>query len=402
MNIEILLKKEFDQLSIKNICNDNEFLTYENFKNFILKHYDLEHIKKCNYIKYVKIKRQILKLKEDEVYTKLINDINNTIKIMSHNNIFPKVDIKKYMFKMNSLFKLIENRKISIINSINTIRNIFNINNTDDKIFQLKIITAINTLSFKYQIFIKFSKKLIHLINQLINLESLYNIDYKLIEINNLERSYLGKKSEYIANKIISEYILNNNSNSHSKYYYETNIDIIKLLNISLNHINNLKGEVDGLILSFDGKYFIIEKIIEVKSSIKATFEDTNKFIFLQQYISEMDEEINIKYNNYTFTKESFKNIINKNISEWTIYLCINNFCQDTLEKSYLYFCNVLKIIDNEFIEDFYINKNDNIITNKYKIIENNRNYINDLFKSWIDKIKFGTDECNVYVTKRL
>ena len=402
MNIEILLKKEFDQLSIKNICNDNEFLTYENFKKFILKHYDLEHIKKCNYIKYVKIKRQILKLKEDEVYTKLINDINNTIKIMSHNNIFPKVDIKKYMFKMNSLFKLIENRKISIINSINTIRNIFNINNTDDKIFQLKIITAINTLNFKYQIFIKFSKKLIHLINQLINLESSYNIDYKLIEINNLERSYLGKKSEYIANKIISEYILNNNSNSHSKYYYETNIDIIKLLNISLNHINNLKGEVDGLILSFDGKYFIIEKIIEVKSSIKATFEDTNKFIFLQQYISEMDEEINIKYNNYIFTKESFKNIINKDISEWTIYLCINNFCQDTLEKSYLYFCNVLKIIDNEFIEDFYINKNDNIITNKYKIIENNRNYINDLFKNWIDKIKFGTDECNVYVTKRL
>jgi len=402
MNIENILKKEFDQLSIKNVCNNNEFLTYENFKNFILKHYDLDHIKKCNYIKYVKIKRQILKLKEDDIYTKLLNDINSTIKIMSYSNIFPKVDIKKYMFKINSFFKLIESRKISIINSINTIRNIFNIKDKNDKQFQFKIITAINTLSFKYQFFIKFSKKLIHLINQLINLESLYNIDHKLIEINNLERSYLGKKSEYIANNIISEYILNNNSYSNSKYYYEINIDIIKLLNISLNHINNLKGEVDGIIISFNGKYFIIEKIIEVKSSIKATFEDTNKFIFLQKYISEMDDNMNIKYNDYTFTKESFINIINKDISEWTIYLCINNFCQDTLEKSYLYFCNVLKIIDNDFIEDFYINNNDKIILNKYKIIENNREYINELFKIWIDKIKFGTDECNVYVTKRL
>lgn len=42
------------------------------------------------------------------------------------------------------------------------------------------------------------------------------------------------------------------------------------------------------------------------------------------------------------------------------------------------------------------------IILNKYKIIENNREYINELFKIWIDKIKFGTDECNVYVTKRI
>jgi hypothetical protein len=71
------------------------------------------------------------------------------------------------------------------------------------------------------------------------------------------------------------------------------------------------------------------------------------------------------------------------------------------LEKSYLYFSNVLKIIDNDFIEDFYINNNDNVILEKYKIIENNRNYIDDLFKNWIENIKFGTEECNIYVSKR-
>jgi hypothetical protein len=397
MNLKNLLIQEFDQLSIKNICNENEFLTYDNFKNFIFKHYDLTHIKKYNYIKYVKIKRQVLKLKEDEKYSLLLSEINKIIKIMNNNNIFPTIDIKKYMFKINSLFKLIENRKTSILNSIKTIRNIFNLrDNNNDPIFEFKIITAINTLNFKYQLLVKYSKKLIFLINQLINLESLYDIDYKLIELNNLERSYLGKKSEYIANKIISEYIL-----EQENYFYECNIDIIKLLGIGLNHLNTIKGEVDGIILFFDGKNYIIDKIIEVKSSIKSTFEDTNKFIFLQKHISLMDENINLKYNNYIFTKESFKNIINKEISNWTIYLCINNFSQDTLEKSYLYFCNVLKIIDNDFIEDFYINKKENIILEKYKIIEKHRNYINDLYNNWISKIKFGTKECNVYVSKR-
>jgi hypothetical protein len=396
MNINNLLNDKFDKLSINNIGNENEFLTYDNFKNFILKHYNLTHIEKYNYIKFVKIKRQILKLKENEKYTLILDEINRTIKIMNNNHVFPCIDIKNYMFKLATFLKIIDNKKKSINNAINTIRNIFNIKNINDKIFQIKIITAINNLNFKYQIFLKFSKKLIYLINQLINLEFNFGIDHKLIDLNNLERAFLGKKSEYIVNKVITEHL-----NNFQNYYYITNIDFIKLLNIEINHPNNLKGEVDGLILFFNGKNYIIEKIIEVKSSIKSTFEDTQKFVFLQNYINNLDDNFYIKFNNFFFTKESFKNIIHKDVHLWTTYICINTFCYDTLEKSYLYFSNVLKIIDNDFIEDFYINNNDNVILEKYKIIENNRNYIDDLFKNWIENIKFGTEECNIYVSKR-
>lgn len=390
MNIETYLIKEFDQLSIKNISNENEFLTYDNFKKFIIEHYDLEHIEKYNYIKFVKIKRHILFLKEGEEYNFLLSEINNVIKIMSYNHIFPNLDIKKYLFKINSFFKLIELKKSNILNAITSIRNLFNLKNNN------RIINAINTLNFRYQIFLKYSKRLIYFVNKLIFLESSYGIDHKLIELNNLERSFLGKKSEYIANKIMYDYTIHN-----KKYYYETNIDILKLLNIKIDHIDKLKGEVDGLIIYYDGIDYIIDKIIEVKSSIKATFEDTNKFIFLQKYIKEMDNNIEFKYNNYIFTKKSFINIINKDIDYWTIYICINTSCQDKVEKSYLYFCNVLKILDNDFIEDFYISKNDNIISQKYKLIENNRSNIDNLFNNWMDKIKFGTDKCNIYITKR-
>jgi hypothetical protein len=390
MNIETYLIKEFDQLSIKNISNENEFLTYDNFKKFIIEHYDLEHIEKYNYIKFVKIKRHILFLKEGEEYNFLLSEINNVIKIMSYNHIFPNLDIKKYLFKINSFFRLIELKKSNILNAITSIRNLFNLKNNN------RIINAINTLNFRYQIFLKYSKRLIYFVNKLIFLESSYGIDHKLIELNNLERSFLGKKSEYIANKIMYDYTIHN-----KKYYYETNIDILKLLNIKIDHTDKLKGEVDGLIIYYDGIDYIIDKIIEVKSSIKATFEDTNKFIFLQKYIKEMNDNIEFKYNKYIFTKKSFINIINKDIDNWTIYICINTSCQDKVEKSYLYFCNVLKILDNDFIEDFYISKNDNIISQKYKLIENNRSNIDNLFNNWMDKIKFGTDKCNIYITKR-
>lgn len=391
MNIEAYLIKEFDQLSIKNIGNNNEFLNYQNFKKFILEHYDLKHIENYNYIKYVKIKRHILYLKDSNNYNTLLRDINSIIKIMSGYNLFPNIDIKKYMFKINTFFKLIEYKKIGIINSINSLRNLYYLHNNN------KIITAINTLNYKYQIFLKYSKRLIYYINQLILLESNYGIDHKLIDINNLQKSYLGKKSEYIVNKIMYDYTIIHNK----KYIYETNLDILKLLNIRLDHKDKIKGEIDGLIIYYDGNDYIIDKIIEVKSSIKATLEETNKFIFLKKYINELEDDTEIKYNNYIFTKNSFKNIINKELNYWTIFICINTFCQDTIEKSYLYFCTVLKILDNDFIEDFYINNNDNIIIQKYKIIENNRAYIDKLFNSWIDKIKFGTNECNIYISKR-
>jgi hypothetical protein len=315
-------------------------------------------------------------------------------------NIFPSIDIKKYLFRLNVLFKLIEDKKYCLIQTINTIRNLYDIKGDDAK-FKFKIITGINTLTYKYKMYIKNSKELIYYINQLIELEKVYDIDHKLIELNHMEKSFLGKKSEYTANKVILDYINILNKSSNKTYYYETNIDILKLFNIDLSHELTIKGEIDGMIISYDGNEYIIEKIIEVKSSIKATFDDIKKFESLRDYIlSNNIINNNIIYRKYIFTKNSFVNILNKNISDWTIYICINGYEHNIIEKSHFYFSSVLKIIDDRFIKDFYVDNNEYIIQEKYKIVQNYSLLINKMFNEWISNIKLGTTECNVYTVK--
>jgi hypothetical protein len=388
-------------LSSKNICDKNDFNDYENFKDFIVNHYEINHVELFNYIKYVKIKRQIIKSNNQIKYEKYINEINDTIKIMADHNIFHNINIRKYLFRIDNFLKLIETKRESFLSTINIVRNLFKLK--DDEKINYKILTNLNLILLRYQIFLKNSKKLIYLINKLVDLEYSFGIDHKLIKLNNVERNILGKKSEYTANKIIDKYIdkLNNEYESiNKKYYYETNVNLIKLLNIDMYHDNNIKGEVDGIVLYYDGKNYIIEKIIEVKSSIKSIFDDINKFLFLQKYINDLDPEIIMTYKNYTFTRDSFINIINQPLHLWTIYLCINNIYRDVIEKSHLYFSTVLKIVDDNFINDYYINNNDNSIKEKYNIIIKNRDLIDNLFNVWKKNVMLDTDYCNIYVSK--
>lgn len=401
MELNIFLNTYFNKLSSKNICDKNDFNDYENFKDFIVNHYEINHVELFNYIKYVKIKRQIIKSNNQIKYEKYINEINDTIKIMADHNIFHNINIRKYLFRIDNFLKLIETKRESFISTINTVRNLFNLK--DDYKFKNKILTNLNLILLRYQIFLKNSKKLIYLINKLVDLEYSFGIDHKLIKLNNVERNILGKKSEYTANKIIDKYIDKlNNKSIDNKYYYETNVNLIKLLNIDMYHDNNIKGEVDGIVLYYDGKNYIIEKIIEVKSSIKSIFDDINKFLFLQKYINNLDPEINITYKTYTFTRDSFINIINQPLHLWTIYLCINNIYRDVIEKSHLYFSTVLKIVDDNFINDYYINNNDNSIKEKYDIIIKNRDLIDNLFNIWKKNVMLNTDYCNIYVSKVL
>ena len=401
MDLDIFLKSNFNQLSSKDICNDNDFSNYENFKKFILNHYNLKHIEKKNYIKYVKVKRQIIRIKEEELYNNYINKINSIIKIMFENNIFSNCDIKKYMYRINLFFRLIEDKKNTLFNSIHTIRELFDLKG-DNHQFKIRIMYVINNLIRKYQIFLKLSREVIVLIHKLLELESSYGIDHTLIELNNMERTILGKKSEYIANKSILEFISTKNKDNKYQYFFEYNINLLKLFDIETNHDKNIKGEIDGMIIIFDGNNYIIEKMIEVKSSIKATFEDFSKFVYLQKYINHFPIDKVIKYKNFTFTYYSFVNIINKDLTKWTIYLCINslNKDKDVIQKSHLYFSSVLKILDDNFIYDFYINNDENCIKKKYKIILDNRNLINTIYDKWVEITKFGTSECNIYISK--
>ena len=397
------VKSHFEMLSPKNISEKNSFCTYENFKNFVLKHYDINHIEKNNYIKFVKIKRQILKLNNEELYNNIIYEINSCIKILHENHVFPCIDIKKYMYKINAFYVLIEKKRLNILNTIQTIRNLFVVK-WDDLKLKIKVIITINQLIFRHKVFVKFTKKILYFINKLIDLEHNYGIDHKLIELHNMERTFLGKKSEYTANKVLHEYVQKMNNTCSKNYFYLSNINFLKLLKIEIMHKNKIKGEIDGIIISYDGETYLIEKLIEVKSSIKATFEDLQKFIYLQKYINDLPENINISYKNFTFTKESFAKINKKELANWTTYICINNTCNtpyvDTIEKSHIYFSTVLKIVDERFINDFYVENNEKSIIEKYNIISNNRELIDLIYLNWEKNIKFDSELCNVFISK--
>lgn len=407
MEFKNFLKNHFDQLTEKDVDQTDDIGYYEKFRKFITSHYSFDHLQNFNYIKYVKVKRQILKMEDDTKYIKYINNIDSIIRIMNQNNVFPNIKIKNYMYKTNVVFNIIIEREKILVESIRHIRSLLDLKKGDN-VFNMKIICSINTISRRYRIFLKYSKILKVMVNKLIKLEEKYDIDHKLIELNNMYRSFLGKKSEYTANKIIVQYINEKNNdknskiskNSKIKYFYETNINLFKLFNIKNDNTFPIKGEVDGLIISYDGTTYFIESIIEVKSSVKSTFDDTIKFISLQNFIKNMKISQKIEYQNYIFTDESFSKIRNENMSEWVIYICINNVKYDIIEKSHFYFSNVLKIIDDDFIKSFYIDKNDKSIRDKHNIILQNTKYVNELFSAWKDHINLGKESCNMFMTK--
>ena len=294
MELNNFLEDNFRKLSFKDISEENSFSSYENFKKFIYDHYNLPHIENNNYIKYVKVKRQIIRLHEEKKYSDLINNINLIINKLSTLNIFPRVNIQKYMFNINSFFNLIDIKEKFLLNHIINVRELFLIK--DNYNFYVKIIYYINSLLQKYKVYKKEVRILNNYINKLLEFESSYGIDHKLIELNNMERSLLGKKSEYNVYKVISLFI----NSCKKKYFYISNIDLLKLFSIHSSNCNKIKGELDGVLLYYDGNDYIIEKIIEVKSSIKSTYEDIYKFLFL--YYSN-DYSQNFKFLNFNFLR---------------------------------------------------------------------------------------------------
>ena len=152
------------------------------------------------------------------------------------------------------------------------------------------------------------------------------------------------------------------------------------------------------MIISYDGNIYSVEYIIEVKSSIKATFEDIRKVIYLKKFISNYEWNNDIIYENYVFTKDSFKKIIETSLNNWCIYMCVINDEKCVIEKSNIYFYTVLKILDNNFIQKFYVDKDESIIREKYNIVMNNMDLIDSLFNEWKENTGFGGGECNIFV----
>ena len=381
MNIIEYLKSHTHNLKLKDINNTN-IENYECFKDFIDEHYELNYMKKNNYIKYVKIIRQkIVYLYHDEYYY-LINKINQIINIMSDYHIFFKINFKKYLFNIEKIKNALIKKEINLKNTIFHFQELIKKYEQNAKI-RFEILHTINNYYHKFHMFKKLKRKLIYMINTFIDYEESFGIDQKLIQINNMERTLIGKKSEYQISKLIKYYIKNTSLN----YIYKENVDIFKLLNIKIENMN-FKGEIDGLILKIENNEIIIEHIIEVKSSIKATFEDIHKIIALQEVLKKINTHQNIILDDLELSYKSFEKIINQPIKEWLIYLILDN--KNKIDKSHLYFTYVLKIVDNEFINNYYVEKKDNTLRKKHDLILKKEKYIQQLFNVWCSHVNLN------------
>lgn len=384
-----------DQKCVNLKNNDVQEFTmekYDNFYSFVENHYSLKHMKENNYIKYVKVMRQKLLNNDPEKYNSLIDKINDLIGILFKYNLFPNYSLRKFLFKIFKFLKILEIKKRNIEDTIKYYQKLFDSYNDKDKI-KFKILMNINGYITKLQIYNKISKEIKFNIKIFVEMEENFEIDHKLIEINNIERGLIGKKSEYLVDKLIKSFI----NQSELKYIYIQNIDIIKLFNFKLDEIKNIKGEIDGILVLKKNNEYIIDKIIEVKSSIKATFEDIDKFINLVNKINKLDNFV-YYFNDIRLTNKSFCKMLNTNIYEWLIYLCKDE--KTKIEKSHFYFSHVLKIVDNEFIKRYYIEHDKSIIDEKFNLITKNKNYVNELFDKWKKLVNLTDFGSSIYLIK--
>ena len=380
MNIYDYLNNITKNLTEDDIYNLN-MESYDNFKNFIDKHYNLEYMKKNNYLKFVKVTRQKIVLSGVIEYDQYIDKINKIFEEMNDSFLFYRLNFKKYIFNIKKIFYLLKKREISLGKELERFQELYDL--FIDKDIKFKLLKTINSCNQKIILFNIKKRKLIYYINKFIELELEYDIDQKLINIVNCERNLIGKKSEFNVNKIISDYVRKlNDKENQIKYYYVKNVDIFKFFNIKFNHDSLCKGEIDGLILRKDNNNYIIEYLIEIKSSLKATFEDIYKIIGLKNFILNYNFESDIFIdNNVYLNKNSFCKLENMPIHKWLIYIC--NDDKDKIDISHLYFSYCLRIVDYDFIKDYYIDKKDNALLKKHLIITESHEYIKNLLSIW-------------------
>lgn len=395
MNLHKYLQSKITNLSENDICNlDME--DYNIFRKFVDEHYNLEHLKKNNYLKFVKVVRQKIVLSGVIEYDELIDEINKIFKTMNEHFLFFKLNFRKYLFNIKKIHNLLKKRSIGLNKELERFRELYTIFNS--KSVKFKLLRTINACNNKIILFNIHKRELLYLIDKFVNLEYSYGIDQKLINIVNSERSLIGKKSEYNVNKLINEYIKYINKSCKNEYFYLENVDIFKLFNIKINN-TVCKGEIDGLILKKIDNIYIIEYLIEIKTSLKATYEDIYKIIglkhFFLNYKFKSDKYIS---NNIKLNKKSLTKIENNSIHDWFIYIC--NDDKNKIDKSHLNFSYILKIIDFDFIKDYYIDKNENVIKKKHNIIVKNKEYIDGLFNIWKLHVNLNKNSSCIFILK--
>ena len=110
MNLNSYFLDKCKNLNNKDI-HEYSMEIYENFYYFIENHYSLEHMKKNNYIKYIKVMRQKLLNDKPDEYNFLLNKINQLVNLLFKYNLFPNLVIRKYLFKIYKFLKILDAKK---------------------------------------------------------------------------------------------------------------------------------------------------------------------------------------------------------------------------------------------------------------------------------------------------
>ena len=393
MDFRIFLQDYGKNLTTNDVI-ENKMLDYNYFYEFIKKHYDLNHIKKHNYLKYVKITRQKIVFNKESIYENLVQYINDIFQKMFHENVLCKMNLRKYFFKLSKIYTILEKKKKNFQELIQYYQ-LLMVQYELNKPLQIKLLCSLNLIQYKYQLFLKLSRQLNFYLQQFIELEEKNDIEHKLIEINNMERALLGKKSEYYAETILKKYC-----KLYPKYIYIQNIDFIKLLKLPIQDVHQLKGEIDGLLLYQEDNDYYIEYMIEVKSSIKSIYEDIHKFVHLKKIIESIDEEeeFHVPDSDIILHKKSFQKIIHQPVSGSILYLCTNKVYKNKIEICHFYFLYVLKIIDQNFIEKYYLQQDESIIYKKYQKIIDHQDYIYSIFNEWKKNVNLNEESSCIFL----
>ena len=389
MDLIDYLKTNAQNLTNKDIKHMN-IEKYENFKKFIDDHYELEYMKKNNYIKYVKIIRQKIVYLYNDQYYYYIDEINQIIKMMSEYHVFYKINFKKYLYNIDKIKKELNKREKNLYDTIHNFQEMSKQYESKPKI-KFQILHTINRYYYKLSIFKKLKRKILCIIQDFIDYEESFGIDQKLIQLNNMERTYIGKKSEYCISKLIHNYTKKHNQ----EMIYKENIDIFKLLHVKINSMH-FKGEIDGLLLKIIDGQVIIEHIIEVKSSIKSSYEDIYKILALQEVLKNMTFSEEMYLDEYVLTSKSFEKIIHKPLKDWLIYMIID--VKNKIDKSHLYFAYVLKMIDNEFIKNYYVEKKEDVLRKKHHQILKKEKHVQQLFNLWVGHVNLNNNDSILFM----
>ena len=71
---------------------------------------------------------------------------------------------------------------------------------------------------------------------------------------------------------------------------------------------------------------------------------------------------------------------------------------KNKIDKSHLYFAYVLKMIDNEFIKNYYVEKKEDVLRKKHHQILKKEKHVQQLFNLWVGHVNLNNNDSILFM----